>query len=45
MNAIDKTNQYLLETHRLNMKSMKDLNESYDNYGEGYSDADKLRRF
>ncbi|CAI5756855.1 unnamed protein product [Candida verbasci] len=45
MNAIEKTNQYLLETHKLNLKSMKDLNQSYENYGEGLTDADNLKRF
>ncbi|EMG45595.1 JID1 J domain-containing protein 1 [Candida maltosa Xu316] len=45
MGAIDRTNQYLLESHRINLKTMRDLNDSYDNYGEGHTEADTLRRF
>ncbi|CAK9435502.1 uncharacterized protein LODBEIA_P02290 [Lodderomyces beijingensis] len=47
MNAIDRTNQYLLETHRLNLKSMKDLNQSYAGAGDidSFSEADNVRKF
>ncbi|KAI5964575.1 JID1 [Candida pseudojiufengensis] len=50
MNAIDKTNQYILDTHKLNLKSMKDLNESYSNgYGsdkiDDFSQASTIKRF
>ncbi|KAK6869241.1 J domain-containing protein 1 [Candida tropicalis] len=41
INAVDNANKYLLETQQLNLKSMKALNDSYDNYGQGHSEADK----
>ncbi|RCK63739.1 J domain-containing protein 1 [Candida viswanathii] len=45
VNAVDNANKYLLETQRLNLQSMKALNDARDNYGEGHSEADKVRRF
>ena len=45
INAVDNANKYLLETQQLNLKSMQALNDSYDNYGQGHSEADKVRRF
>ena len=44
MNAIERTNQYLVETHKMNLQSMRDLNESYEGDGS-YSEADNLRKF
>ncbi|EDK42710.1 conserved hypothetical protein [Lodderomyces elongisporus NRRL YB-4239] len=48
MGAIDRTNQYLAETHRMNLQSMKDLNQSYAG-GAGnldeYSEAENVRKF
>ncbi|KAI5951616.1 JID1 [Candida jiufengensis] len=49
MNAIDKTNQYILDTHKMNLKSMKDLNESYTGNDisniDNYSQASTIKRF
>ncbi|KAI5969954.1 JID1 [Candida margitis] len=44
MSAIDRTNQYLVETHKMNLKSMRDLNQSYEGDGS-YSEADNVRKF
>ncbi|KAI3405812.2 JID1 [Candida oxycetoniae] len=45
MNAIDQTNQYLLKTHQMNLRSLKDMNESYESNGEGFSEVGNLKRF
>ena len=44
MNAIERTNQYLIETHQMNLKSMRDFNQSYEGDGS-YSEADNVRKF
>ncbi|KAI5958036.1 JID1 [Candida theae] len=44
MSAIDRTNQYLIDTHKKNLQSMRDLNVSYEGDGS-YSEAENLRKF
>lgn len=43
--AIDTGNEYLLSKHKQNLKSIRDLNDSYGNYGEGDKEADRVKRF
>ncbi|KAG7665451.1 JID1 [[Candida] subhashii] len=43
--AVDRVNERLLDQQKLNLKTMRALNESYDNYGMGEKEADRVRRF
>ncbi|KAK6456806.1 uncharacterized protein RJT20DRAFT_134113 [Scheffersomyces xylosifermentans] len=45
MMALDKTNDYYIQNRLMNLRSMEDLQNSTDNYGEGLNNMDRVRRF
>lgn len=45
MLAVDRTNERLRQVNLSNLKSLKDLKASQENYGEGLSSLERLRRF
>ncbi|EGW35149.1 uncharacterized protein SPAPADRAFT_58335 [Spathaspora passalidarum NRRL Y-27907] len=45
VNTYNRTNEMLLDSQKRTLKSMHDLNEHSDNFGQGNSEADGLRRF
>ncbi|KAK6464560.1 hypothetical protein DFJ63DRAFT_317845 [Scheffersomyces coipomensis] len=45
MLAIDSSNEYYAQTRLMNLKSVQDLQNSVDNYGEGSNQIERLRRF
>lgn len=45
MLALDRTNEYLLQSRLTNLQVMEDLQHSTDNYGDGLQPLDRMRRF
>ncbi|CUM64004.1 uncharacterized protein PRCAT00001592001 [Priceomyces carsonii] len=45
MLVIERSNEYVRQTNLHNLKSMQDLQQTYDNYGEGTSRFERLKRF
>ncbi|RLV92567.1 J domain-containing protein 1 [Spathaspora sp. JA1] len=45
VNTIDRTNKILLDNQKKTLRTMHDLNDHADNFGQGNSEADGLRRF
>lgn len=45
MLAIDKANDFNRETALMNMRALKDMDDTYDNYDQGTTRLQRLRRF